>query len=43
VDKAVHDALAGYRVRPDREFFELPYGTAFAAIREIVDASRREL
>jgi hypothetical protein len=43
MEKAVHKALAGYRVRPDREFFELPYGTAFVAIREIVHASRREL
>lgn len=43
VEKAVHETLAGYRVRADREFFELPYGAAYAAIRDIVDASRREL
>jgi hypothetical protein len=43
VERAVHDALAQYRVRPDREFFELPYGVAFRAIKEIVCESRREL
>lgn len=43
VEKAVHEALARYRIRADREFFELPYGAAFQAIRDIIYASRREL
>jgi hypothetical protein len=43
VEKAIHGALAQYRVRTDREFFELPYGVAFQAIGRIVHASRREL
>lgn len=43
VEKAVHQALSEYRVRADREFFELPYGTAFTRVRDIVQASRREL
>jgi hypothetical protein len=43
VEKAVHNALAEYRVRMDREFFELPYGTAFKIVGDIVHESRREL
>jgi hypothetical protein len=43
IEKAVHQALSGYRVRADREFFELSYGTAFTTVRDIVQASRREL
>ena len=43
VEKAVHDALAEYRVRPDREFFDLNYKIAFKKITGIVRDSRREL
>jgi hypothetical protein len=43
VEKAVHDALTEYRVRGDREFFELNYVTAFKIIGDIVHDSRREL
>ena len=43
VEKAVHDALAEYRVRPDREFFELSYRTASKTITGIVRDSCREL
>jgi len=43
VERAVHDALADHRVRADREFFELPYGTAFKIVGDIVHNSRREL
>jgi T5orf172 domain len=42
VERAVHDALAGYRVRSDREFFELAYGSAFRIVGDIVHQSRRE-
>jgi hypothetical protein len=43
VERAVHDTLAPYRVRADREFFDLPYGTAFKIVGDIVHSSRREL
>ena len=43
VEKAVHDALAEYRVRPDREFFDLNYKIAYKKITGIVRDSRREL
>ena len=43
VEKVVHDALAEYRIRADREFFELSYGTAFKIVGDIVHDSRREL
>jgi hypothetical protein len=43
VEKAVHDALAEYRVRPDREFFELSYRTAIKIVTGVVEDSRREL
>jgi hypothetical protein len=43
MEKVIHDALAEYRVRGDREFFELAYGTAFKIIGNIVHGSRREL
>jgi T5orf172 domain len=42
-EKAVHDALTEYRVRPDREFFELKYATACKIVEDIVHSSRREL
>jgi T5orf172 domain len=43
VEGFVHFALADYRVRDDREFFELPFGTAFKIVGDIVHDSRREL
>lgn len=43
VERAVHEALADHRVRADREFFELPYDTAFKIVGDIVHNSRREL
>jgi hypothetical protein len=43
VEKAVHDALTEFRIRQDREFFELNYATAFKIIEDIVEDSRREL
>jgi hypothetical protein len=43
VEKAAHDALTEYRVRLDREFFELNYATAFKIVEDIVRSSRREL
>jgi hypothetical protein len=43
VERAVHDALAEYRVQLDREFFELNYATAFKVVGDIVQGSRREL
>jgi hypothetical protein len=43
IEKAVHDALATFQVRPDREFFELSYRRAFDLVRDVVYASRREL
>jgi hypothetical protein len=43
VEKAVHDAMDEYRVRLDREFFELNYAAAVKIIEDIVLDSRREL
>jgi hypothetical protein len=43
VEGFVHYALTGNRVRDDREFFELPFGTAFKIVGDIVHDSRREL
>lgn len=43
VERAVHAALADHRIRADREFFELSYGTAFKIVGDIVHNSRREL
>jgi hypothetical protein len=43
VERVVHEALANYRIRRDREFFELPYGTAFKLVGDIVHQSRREM
>jgi hypothetical protein len=35
VEKIVHDALAEFRVRVDREFFEISYGTALRIVDEV--------
>lgn len=42
VEKIVHEALAAYRVRRDREFFELPYRTAVEVVGDIVGRSGGE-
>ncbi|MDG1418670.1 MAG: GIY-YIG nuclease family protein [Maricaulis sp.] len=39
-EAAAHQALAEFRVRSDREFFELPFGTAKALITEAVSNFR---
>lgn len=39
----VHEALAPFRVRNDREFFDLDFYEAFDAIMDLVAESRREL
>ena len=40
VERAVHDALAEYRGRVDREFFVLNYATAFEIVEDIVRGFR---
>ncbi len=42
-EKTIHNALAEYRVRADREFFELSYQIAFRVVGNIVRSSRQEI
>lgn len=43
VESQIHAALAEYRVREDREFFDVDFHEAFEIIGEVVAASRREV
>lgn len=40
VETDIFRLLAPYRIRPDREFFQLPFGTAVSIIEEYLESSR---
>jgi hypothetical protein len=42
IEKIIHDKLSEYRVRKDREFFEMEYRDAFRSINRILKEERIE-